>query len=103
MECNRTLLKENKKKLGPSYVIDENKRQKIAGDIDYVANSLESFYKNYWLDSGTLLGIEIFNIKKLKDLGLLYLIIKDGIEIVVLILTQMILIFRCGHMIMKKK
>jgi hypothetical protein len=50
------MLKENQKKLGPTYAIDENKKNRIAGDIDYVANSLESLYKNYWLDSGTLLG-----------------------------------------------
>ncbi len=60
LECNRTMLKENQKKLGPSYAIDEKKKNRIASDIEYVANSLESFYKKYWLDSGTLLGIEIF-------------------------------------------
>ena len=56
LECNRTILKENQKKLGPTYAIDENKKNRISGVIEYVADSLEKFFKNYWLDSGTLLG-----------------------------------------------
>ncbi len=60
LECNRTTQNQNKKRLGPTYEINEHKKRNYTDVIEYVANSLESYYKNYWLESGTLLGLKIY-------------------------------------------
>lgn len=56
LECNSFLAKKNFEKLGTKYAQNEKKNNMISPVIEHISNSLEEYYKHYWLAGGTLLG-----------------------------------------------
>lgn len=56
LECNTYLAKKNIEKIGKKYAQNEKKNKMISPVIEHLSNSLEGFYKHYWLAGGTLLG-----------------------------------------------
>jgi hypothetical protein len=55
-ECNRGLADANYKNSNGRYQQNIERNEKILSGLSYIITSLESQYKHYWLDSGTLLG-----------------------------------------------
>lgn len=53
IECNRTLADS----LQQTYAQNVDKSVKIVQSLKYLTLKLEEMYKNYWITSGTLLGI----------------------------------------------
>jgi hypothetical protein len=58
IECNQDLRDEIFKIKGKNYsYLNATKENNAISVLEYIAKSLESLYKNYWISSGTLLGI----------------------------------------------
>ena len=60
IECNKFLTKKNLDTLGDSYAQNEVRNAMITPITKYISNSLESYYKHYWLAGGTLLGKYVY-------------------------------------------
>ncbi len=56
IECNREMAKMNLKKIGPSYAQNIKRNKMISKVTEHISDTLDSFYKHYWLAGGTLLG-----------------------------------------------
>ena len=52
IECNRTLANNNVKLMGANYTQNSKRNKMISGVITHISDSLESFYKHYWLAGG---------------------------------------------------
>ena len=57
LECNTQLAKKNIEKLGKKYAQNEKKNKMVTKVTEHLSDSLEGFYKHYWLAGGTLLGL----------------------------------------------
>jgi hypothetical protein len=57
LKCNQSLADENFKLSNGKYKQNLRKNSKILPGFKYLIQKLESSYKSYWLDGGTLLGL----------------------------------------------
>ena len=55
-ECNKKLAEANFKRIGQNYTQNSSHIEKVFDGIKYIAQTLETLYKPYFLFSGTLLG-----------------------------------------------
>jgi hypothetical protein len=56
LECNIEMAEKTQGPNGPNYAQDPNKNNEMVPALDFVAKSLESMSKLYWLHGSTLLG-----------------------------------------------
>ncbi len=59
LECRSDLVKQNLQLSNGTYQQDTKRNERITPCFVYIAQQLESMYKNYWISSGTLLGKSI--------------------------------------------
>ena len=56
LECNRELAKKNRELMGANYTQNGKRNKMISSVMVHISETLESFYKHYFLAGGTLLG-----------------------------------------------